>query len=217
MGKRNLLYSLLFLLCFFAFAGTSSAQVAIGVSVGFAPPPLPVYDQPICPADGYLWTPGYWDWDGDDYFWVPGTWVEPPEVGYLWTPGWWGWRDNGYYYNAGYWGPHVGWYGGISYGYGYFGHGYEGGRWDNGHFFYNRAVNRVNVNVVHNVYNTRINNRTVNRVSYNGHGGIDARAPRECRGGTAATRPGSPRQSRFACLGKPRPSGDRRDATPWII
>ena len=32
--------------------------------------------------------------------------------------------------------------------------GYEGGRWENGHFFYNTAVNRVDANAIHNVYNT---------------------------------------------------------------
>ena len=26
------------------------------------PPPLPDYDQPPAPGDGYLWTPGYWAW-----------------------------------------------------------------------------------------------------------------------------------------------------------
>src|ERR1700727_2487320 len=25
-----------------------------------APPPLPDYEQPPCPEDGYLWTAGYW-------------------------------------------------------------------------------------------------------------------------------------------------------------
>ena len=29
-------------------------------SISIAPPPLPVYDQPLCPGPGYLWTPGYW-------------------------------------------------------------------------------------------------------------------------------------------------------------
>ena len=80
-----------------------------------------------------------------------------PEVGFLWTPGYWGWGDGGYVFYDGYWGPQVGFYGGINYGFGYFGHGFEGGRWDNGHFFYNRAVLNVNVNVIHNVYNTRVN------------------------------------------------------------
>ena len=41
-----------------ALPGTASAQVAVEFSVGFAPPPLPVYEQPICPGEGYIWTPG---------------------------------------------------------------------------------------------------------------------------------------------------------------
>ncbi len=28
------------------------AQVAVGISVGFAPPALPVYEQPACPGEG---------------------------------------------------------------------------------------------------------------------------------------------------------------------
>ncbi|HVO58958.1 MAG TPA: hypothetical protein VMT51_14795 [Dongiaceae bacterium] len=155
----------------------ASAQVAVSISVGYAPPPLPVYEQPICPGDGYIWTPGYWAWDGDDYFWVPGTWVEAPQPGYLWTPPYWGWSGAAFFFHEGYWGPRVGFYGGIDYGFGYGGHGYDGGRWENNRFYYNRAVNNVNVTVVKNVYETRvINNVNVTRVSYNGgNGGVNAR------------------------------------------
>lgn len=157
---------------------SASSFAAIGIVVGFAPPPLPVYEQPICPGDGYLWTPGYWGWgdDFDDYYWVPGTWIMAPEVGFLWTPGYWGWGGSGFMFYDGYWGPTIGFYGGINYGFGYFGTGFEGGRWDNGHFFYNRAVMNVNVTDIHNVYNTTVNNTTGNRVSFNGgNGGITAR------------------------------------------
>ena len=155
----------------------STASFArVGVLVRIAPPELPVYEQPLCPGDGYMWTPGYWGWD-DDYYWVPGTWVMPPEVGYLWTPGYWGWGDGGYFFNDGYWGMSVGFYGGIDYGFGYFGNGYEGGRWNNGHFFYNTAYNRVDAKNFHNVYNTRVNEGAASRVSYNGgNGGINAHA-----------------------------------------
>src|SRR5271155_5197113 len=38
----------------------SSAQISVGIAVHIGPPALPVYEQPICPAAGYLWTPGYW-------------------------------------------------------------------------------------------------------------------------------------------------------------
>ena len=159
------------------FLSTASfAQVDASITV--APPELPTYEQPMCPGDGYIWTPGYWAWDGE-YYWVPGTWVLAPEQGYLWTPGYWGWGGNGYFFNEGYWGLSVGFYGGINYGYGYFGRGYEGGRWENGHFFYNSAVNRVDRNSIHNVYEARVSENN-NRVSFNGgSGGISVRASSE--------------------------------------
>jgi hypothetical protein len=163
-----------------ALSRPASAQVAVEFSVGFAPPELPVYEQPICPGEGYIWTPGYWAWDDDDqdYYWVPGTWVEAPEVGYLWTPGYWGWGGSAYVFHVGYWGPVVGFYGGIDYGWGYNGRGYYGGRWDRGHFYYNREVNHVDERQIRNVYNERVENHVnVTRVSYNGgNGGVNVRA-----------------------------------------
>jgi hypothetical protein len=149
----------------------------IGISIRIGPPALPVYEQPPCPAEGNIWTPGYWAYGPDGYYWVPGTWVMAPQVGFLWTPGYWGWGGAAFIFHEGYWGPHIGFYGGINYGFGYFGHGYEGGRWDNGRFFYNRSVNNVNITNIHNVYNTTVNHETtVNRVSYNGgEGGINDR------------------------------------------
>jgi hypothetical protein len=169
--------SLVLALSMLAMSVAAFAQVGIAVSITIAPPELPIYDQPVCPDEGYIWTPGFWAYADDDYYWVPGTWVLAPEVGLLWTPGYWAWVDNGFVFYDGYWGPQVGFYGGISYGFGYFGHGYEGGRWDNRRFYYNRAVNNVNVTVIHNVYNTTVvNNTTVTRVSYNGgNGGVNER------------------------------------------
>src|SRR6202171_583216 len=171
--------TLLFALVVLCMSAASFAQIGVGIVVTFAPPPLPVYEQPLCPEDGYIWTPGYWAYgdDFDDYYWVPGTWVLAPEVGFLWTPAYWGWGGEGFVFYEGYWGPVVGFYGGISYGFGYFGEGYEGGRWDHDRFFYNRSVNNINITEIHNVYNTTvINNTTVNYVSYNGgNGGINAR------------------------------------------
>jgi len=160
-----------------AIPALSRAQVAVGISVQFGPPESPVYEQPLCPGEGYIWTPGYWAWGDDDYYWVPGTWVLAPEVGFFWTPGYWAWGGSGFIFYEGFWGPVAGFYGGINYGYGYFGHGYEGGRWDNGRFYYNRSVNNVNITEIHNVYNTTVvNNTTVTRVSYNGgNGGINER------------------------------------------
>ena len=73
-------------------------------------------------------------------------------------------------------GPHIGFYGGVNYGFGYNGFGYGGGEWRGNNFFYNRSVNNVrNVNIT-NVYDrTVVNNNSNNRVSFNGgNGGVRA-------------------------------------------
>ena len=154
-----------------------ASQAGIAVSITIAPPVLPVYVQPPCPHEGYLWTPGYWAWGVEGYYWVPGVWVAPARVGFLWTPGYWGFASGIYAWHAGYWGPHVGFYGGVNYGFGYAGVGFAGGVWAGSVFRYNTAVVNVNTTVVRNVYvdRTVINNTTVNRTSFNGPGGIPAR------------------------------------------
>src|SRR5271156_6753554 len=108
--------SLMFVAILGALPSASFAQfsIGIGISITIEPPALPVYVQPVCPEPNYIWTPGYWAYDGDGgYFWVPGTWVVAPQPGLLWTPGYWGWGDGGVYeWHGGYWGDHVGFYGG---------------------------------------------------------------------------------------------------------
>jgi hypothetical protein len=177
---RNLIRGLMSALMLAALPLAANASVAVGISVNFAPPELPVYVQPEIPAPGYIWTPGYWAWSPAGYYWVPGTWVLPPAVGLLWTPGYWGFVDGAYLWHGGYWGPHVGFYGGINYGCGYGGVGYQGGYWHGHDFMYNRAYSNVrNINVT-NVYNrTIVNNGSATRVSFNGGaGGIAARPSR---------------------------------------
>jgi hypothetical protein len=175
MRFQNLFLALIPALMLCAAPSVSQAAFGIGVSVNIAPPALPVYEQPPLPGPGYIWTPGYWAWDGSDYYWVPGTWVEPPQSELLWTPGYWGWNDGLYVWNAGYWGPQVGFYGGVNYGFGYPGVGFHGGYWHGGAFFYNRAVSNFGrVNVV-NVYNAPVPRAGGSRVSFNGgQGGLRA-------------------------------------------
>jgi len=167
--------------------------VDVEIQAHEAPPPLPDYEQPACPEDGYLWTPGYWGWGGGGYYWVPGTWVQPPRVGVLWTPGYWGFVGGVYAFHVGYWGPHIGFYGGVNYGFGYGGVGYAGGRWVGNSFAYNRTVVNVNVTNVHNTYNeTVVNNVTVNnRVSFNGGAGGTVATP-TAQERTAAAEPHTP-------------------------
>src|SRR5580658_11166327 len=115
LRKSQPLFLLLFL---FLTPLAMFAQIAVSIRVG--PPALPVYTQPPCPTDGYLWTPGYWAYDEvDGYYWVPGVWVRPAQPGYLWTPGYWGFAGGIYGWHGGYWGSHIGFYGGVNYGYGY--------------------------------------------------------------------------------------------------
>jgi len=155
----------------------SYAGVFVSIGIG-APPVLPVYAQPICPAPGYIWTPGYWAYDDEaGYYWVPGAWVLAPYTGALWTPGYWGWGDGGYLWHAGYWGPHVGFYGGVNYGFGYFGRGFEGGYWDHDRFRYNTAIMHVDHDRFRDyAYERRIDVRNDNRVSFNGgRGGVQMR------------------------------------------
>jgi WXXGXW repeat (2 copies) len=142
------------------------------------PPALPDYQQPPDPGDGYIWTPGYWNYASSGYYWVPGAWVAPPYQGALWTPGYWGASAGRYAFHPGHWGTHIGFYGGINYGFGYGGLGYEGGYWNNGHFTYNTVYNNVNQTIIHNTYTYNVRNRetVVSRASFNGgNGGIAVR------------------------------------------
>jgi hypothetical protein len=164
---------------FVLLASLAPARAFIAVNIGIAPPPLPisVYEQPSCPGDGYIWTPGYWAWDPseDQYYWVPGQWALAPEVGYLWTPAWWGWADGGYCFHPGYWGRNVGFYGGIAYGHGYNGRGYDGGYWSGRHFRYNRNANNVGAVASADVYSRAVATNH-DRVSFNGgRGGVSSR------------------------------------------
>ncbi|HEY2467830.1 MAG TPA: hypothetical protein VGI45_08305 [Terracidiphilus sp.] len=156
----------------------ASSYAGVLISVGFAPPVMPVYEQPPCPQPGWMWTPGYWAYGDDGYYWVPGAWVPAPSVGVLWTPPYWGWSSGLYIFHPGYWGPHVGYYGGVNYGFGYMGVGFVGGRWHGRDFEYNTAVVRVDNVHIRNVYvdrtvverNTIVNDR---HVAYSGGpGGI---------------------------------------------
>jgi len=167
--KKMLLTSAV--ICFIIAA--RAQDVGIALTARIAPPALPVYVQPPCPVNGYTWTPGYWAYNDvtGDYYWVPGVWVDPPEPGFLWTPPYWGFVNGAYMFHRGYWGMHVGFYGGINYGFGYPGIGFVGGRWAGKVFQYNTAVVNVNKTVVRNVYvdKTVINkNETTSHLSFNG-------------------------------------------------
>src|ERR1700675_3460026 len=131
MRKNHAIWLCLLAILSLGLPGSASAQISVGVSIHIGPPALPVYAQPICPGPGHIWTPGYWGWAGGVYVW-----------------------------RGGYWGPHVGFYGGVNYGFGYGGVGFVGGRWEHGVFAYNSAVTHVDTTVIQNNYinKTAMNN-----------------------------------------------------------
>ena len=139
------------------------------------PPPLFDYGQPPAPAPLYIWCPGYWAHGRGDYFWVPGRWVLAPFYGALWTPPYWDWEGDDYVFHPGYWGTHIGYYGGVDYGFGYIGIGFFGGYWGGNNFFYNRNVTIINEATISTVYNRPVVYKGVqytthpaNYTSYNG-------------------------------------------------
>jgi hypothetical protein len=154
----------------------ASSSAGVFISVGFAPPMLPVYEQPVCPEPGLMWTPGYWAYGPDGYYWVPGAWVPAPYEGALWTPPYWGWSNGLFMFHDGYWGNHVGYYGGVNYGFGYMGIGFVGGMWRGHDFLYNTAVMRVDGSRFRNTYEDRaiVDRYTVargSRVAFSGGAG----------------------------------------------
>ncbi|HUP03172.1 MAG TPA: YXWGXW repeat-containing protein [Bryobacteraceae bacterium] len=169
------------LICTLAALCAPIASAGIQISVNIAPPPIAVFDQPACPGDGYIWTPGYYQYGDYGYYWVPGQWVRPPAPGLLWTPGYWNFDGGRYKWHAGYWGKTVGFYGGVNYGNGYFGSGFTGGRWIGNTFHHNTAVANVDVHNVHNVYEDRTVVKPVKTPNhaFSGRGGIQARPTKE--------------------------------------
>jgi hypothetical protein len=165
-------------------AAGQDAIDAANIAADQPPPALPDYEQPAAPGDDFMWTPGYWGYADVGYYWVPGVWIHPPYYGALWTPCYWGFYNGRYRFHPGYWGTHIGFYGGVNYGFGYIGVGYFGGYWNGGHFFYNRSVTNVGFGTTH-VYNRTViyNNHQYgatpsSHISYNGgRGGINV-APR---------------------------------------
>jgi len=150
-------------MAFALFAALQAARASVFVSVSLAPPVLPVYEQPPCPEANWIWAPGYWAYGDAGYYWVPGEWVPAPYAGALWTPGYWGWSAGLYVWHPGYWGPHIGYYGGVNYGFGFFGVGFVGGEWRGGVFAYNTAVMHVNSAVIRNVY---VNRAVINNTAF---------------------------------------------------
>lgn len=83
-----------------AMASPAQARAVVEVSVRSAPPPPRVERVVVRP--GYVWSPGYWHWNGRRHVWVGGRYVLA-RPGYVYVGPRWEHRGPGYRFHRGYW------------------------------------------------------------------------------------------------------------------
>jgi len=71
------------------------------VIVEVAPPPARVEVVPAARV-GYVWAPGYWNWNGHRHVWVGGRWVGERH-GYHWEAHHWDEREGRWHFHEGGW------------------------------------------------------------------------------------------------------------------
>jgi len=89
-----------------ALAGMLTTGVAFAkfhVYVGFGPPTAVVETPPPTPGPGYVWTPGYYYWNGSTYEWVHGLWTLPPHHYHHYVAGVWAHGHHGYHWRDARW------------------------------------------------------------------------------------------------------------------
>jgi WXXGXW repeat (2 copies) len=67
------------------------------------PPAVRVESQTVSPGPNYIWTRGYWRWNGVTYVWVPGSWMVRPRPAAVYVEGHWLRRGSRWVWVAGYW------------------------------------------------------------------------------------------------------------------
>jgi hypothetical protein len=85
-----------------ASSGCASAPPNV-VYVPVAPPKPFEETRGVSPGAAYVWTPGYYRWDGSTYIWIDGGWQRPPRAGSTWVSGTWKHSSKGWYWVDGRW------------------------------------------------------------------------------------------------------------------
>lgn len=86
------------------FAGAlAGAAEAADIRVYVAPPPPRVEARGRMPGRGYVWTPGYYRWDGRAYNWQSGAWARPPRGRGHWVQGHWRRHGREWVFVEGHW------------------------------------------------------------------------------------------------------------------
>jgi hypothetical protein len=84
-------------------AGLSVTASAEEVIVRVAPPHAIVERRGPAPGAGYVWIPGYHNWDGTRHVWVAGRWDQPPHPHARWEAHHWVKRHGGWVLVEGHW------------------------------------------------------------------------------------------------------------------
>ena len=140
-------------------------SVSVGATIGAPPPPLPVYAQPPLRRRTTSGTPATGAGErsvllGSGNL-VAGASARPVlDAGVLAS------LARRLRLEPSYWGSSVGFYGGVNYGFGYYGTGFVAGVWAGNNFRYNTAVANVNRTVIHNTYvDKTVTNKNVSTIA----------------------------------------------------
>jgi WXXGXW repeat (2 copies) len=78
-----------------------AGEAAVYVDINVAPPPPRVEVVPA-PRVGYVWAPGYWNWNGHQHVWKSGYWVRERH-GYHYAPNVWVQQNGHWHFVQGGW------------------------------------------------------------------------------------------------------------------
>ena len=99
MNVRNALFASLFAAGMVAAPSAAQARVYLDVDVA---PPAPRVETVPAPREGYVWAPGYYDYDGHHHVWRKGRW-EHERHGQHWVADRWEEHDGRWHHDRGHW------------------------------------------------------------------------------------------------------------------
>ncbi len=79
--------------------GISSARTFVDIDIA---PPAPREEVVPAPRAGFVWAPGFWDYDGHQHVWRAGHW-EHERHGHHWVADSWAQRDGHWHHERGHW------------------------------------------------------------------------------------------------------------------
>lgn len=82
--------------------GFAQQPAEVRVFVMTAPPAAKASPPPAPTKVGYVWSAGYWNWNGTAYVWTEGSWITVVEKK-KWVEPTWTKDGNKWYFTAGHW------------------------------------------------------------------------------------------------------------------